>query len=315
VPNNSTQKEMFNGSYKDMMNFECAGCHMYINKTDPGNVTEKILPDDQKVLGHTFRVNATGLQSTQKCSACHNDVTVTNISGKISEIQTGIMSMWNSTNVTVENTWEYVNSSDLEKNKSLDLLARAFFNLYMVKNDRSWGVHDPQKAKDLLNSSLSLANEANASLGQTGVLTSILVSPANVTLSVGGNQVFNATALDQNGTQIAGINITWTSSNITVGSIDSTGNLTALAEGTTTVTAANGSVNGTANVTVIVCGPRGDLNCDGQSADAGDLLLMKRASIGEIPADSRYDLTNDGIFANAGDLVLMKQASIGEIIL
>jgi len=40
---------------------------------------------------------------------------------------------------------------------------------------------------------------------------------------------------------------------------------------------------------------------------------MKRASIGEIIADSRYDLNNNGQFADAGDLVLMKRASIGEI--
>jgi hypothetical protein len=60
-------------------------------------------------------------------------------------------------------------------------------------------------------------------------------------------------------------------------------------------------------------GLRGDLNNNGISADAGDLVLMKRASIGEIQADSRYDLNKNGQNADAGDLVLMKRASIGEI--
>lgn len=59
----------------------------------------------------------------------------------------------------------------------------------------------------------------------------------------------------------------------------------------------------------------GDLNGNGISADIGDLVLMKRASIGEIPADSRYDLNGNGIPADVGDLVLMKRASIGEITL
>ncbi len=59
--------------------------------------------------------------------------------------------------------------------------------------------------------------------------------------------------------------------------------------------------------------PKGDLNGNGIAADAGDLVLMKRASIGEIAADFRYDLNNNGKFADAGDLVLMKRASIGEI--
>ena len=59
--------------------------------------------------------------------------------------------------------------------------------------------------------------------------------------------------------------------------------------------------------------PRGDLNGNGVPGDAGDLVLMKRSSIGEIPADSRYDLNNNGQLADAGDLVIMKRASIGEI--
>jgi hypothetical protein len=68
-------------------------------------------------------------------------------------------------------------------------------------------------------------------------------------------------------------------------------------------------------VQIKTTGLRGDLNNNGVSADAGDLVLMKRASIGEIIADSRYDLNNNERFADAGDLVLMKRASIGEIIL
>ena len=59
---------------------------------------------------------------------------------------------------------------------------------------------------------------------------------------------------------------------------------------------------------------KGDLNDNGVSADAGDLLLMKRTSIGEIPADSGYDLNGNGQLADAGDLLLMKRASIGEIL-
>ena len=65
----------------------------------------------------------------------------------------------------------------------------------------------------------------------------------------------------------------------------------------------------------VPAGIKGDLNGNGQSADAGDLVLMKRASIGEIIADSSYDLNNNGQNADAGDLVLMKRASIGEIVL
>jgi parallel beta-helix repeat protein len=64
---------------------------------------------------------------------------------------------------------------------------------------------------------------------------------------------------------------------------------------------------------LVPVGLRGDLNNNGISADAGDLVLMKRASIGETLVDSRYDLNCNGQLADAGDLVLMKRASIGEI--
>jgi len=57
---------------------------------------------------------------------------------------------------------------------------------------------------------------------------------------------------------------------------------------------------------------RGDLNGNGISADAGDLVLMKRASIGEIQPDSRYDLNNNGQFADVGDLVLMSEFQLGK---
>ena len=56
---------------------------------------------------------------------------------------------------------------------------------------------------------------------------------------------------------------------------------------------------------------RGDLNNNGTAYDVGDLVLMKRASIGEIPKDARYDLNNNGTPADIGDLVLMKLASVG----
>ena len=58
---------------------------------------------------------------------------------------------------------------------------------------------------------------------------------------------------------------------------------------------------------------KGDLNGDGYIADAGDVVLMLRASVGDIPGDMRYDLNgNDGI-ADAGDVVLMLRASVGDI--
>lgn len=171
VPHISAQKDMFNGSVKESeQNFECADCHMFIKKTDPNNMTEQVLPDEQKITGHTFRMNAAGLQeygqkNNINCSGCHADgSTLGNLSARIDAVQSDIKEKWNSTNETVENIWNIYDAFTGEKNVSGDKLAEAFFDLYQVSNDRSWGVHNPMRANDLLNQSLRLANEANASL-------------------------------------------------------------------------------------------------------------------------------------------------------
>ena len=83
----------------------------------------------------------------------------------------------------------------------------------------------------------------------TPVLTTITVTPATANLLIGGTQKFTAVAKDQNGNVMTPV-LSWTSSNDTVGTIDASGNFSALAEGTTTIKAANGTVNGTASVIV-----------------------------------------------------------------
>jgi PGF-pre-PGF domain-containing protein len=84
------------------------------------------------------------------------------------------------------------------------------------------------------------------------VLTNIKVTPSTATLKVDGTEQFEATALDQSGKPMTGVEmITWTSSNTTVGTIgESSGLFTAHAAGTTTITATSGAVSGTATVTV-----------------------------------------------------------------
>ena len=81
-------------------------------------------------------------------------------------------------------------------------------------------------------------------------LTDITVTPSSATLMVGETKGFVATALDQDGNTMPGIDIAWSSSDPTVGAIDDDGVFTALAAGTATVTAASGDIAGTATVTV-----------------------------------------------------------------
>ncbi|MBZ0177325.1 MAG: PQQ-dependent sugar dehydrogenase, partial [Candidatus Methanoperedens sp.] len=92
-------------------------------------------------------------------------------------------------------------------------------------------------------------------------LRSITISPSTAIMNVGNSQVFNATALDQNGAPIAGINITFTSNDTAVGTISPETSITgadgiataafkAAGAGTAMVIAASGNITGSANVTV-----------------------------------------------------------------
>ena len=105
----------------------------------------------------------------------------------------------------------------------------------------------------------TLVNATNGSITGTAVATvsnapsflnSINVTPAPKNLVVGENQTFIASPKDQYGYPISAT-VTWSSSNETVGTVNSsTGNFTALVAGTTLVNATNGSVIGTSVVTV-----------------------------------------------------------------
>jgi len=86
-------------------------------------------------------------------------------------------------------------------------------------------------------------------------LASIEVTPATPTVEIGGEVGFTAICYDQSGNAMMGIDIDWTSSDTTVGTIDQTGTFTALAEGAADITATAGDIFGTATVTVTAQAP------------------------------------------------------------
>ena len=110
---------------------------------------------------------------------------------------------------------------------------------------------------------LSVVNNTETITVTSSVLTSIEVAPATATLNVSKTQQFTATAYDQYGNEMPDIIFTWTGSNTTVGAINDTGYFAALAAGTTTINATNGSIVGSAYVTVnFSAGIPGDINGD-----------------------------------------------------
>lgn len=83
----------------------------------------------------------------------------------------------------------------------------------------------------------------------TPTIASVSVSPSPATVRVGGTQTFTAVAKDANG-NVVNASFTWTSSDTAVATIGATGVASAIAVGTTTITATTGGVSGSANLNV-----------------------------------------------------------------
>jgi uncharacterized protein YjdB len=99
-------------------------------------------------------------------------------------------------------------------------------------------------------SSGGLSGTALLTVNAVPVLTTINVSPATPLVASGTTQQFTATTLDQFGAPITAA-VAWNSSNPAVATINAgTGLANALSAGTTTITAANGAVSGSALLTV-----------------------------------------------------------------
>ena len=81
--------------------------------------------------------------------------------------------------------------------------------------------------------------------------TTVTVSPTSATLqSLGETVQLTATVQDQNGQAMSGITVAWTSNDPAVGTVDESGLMTAVGNGTVTVTATAWSATGTAFLTV-----------------------------------------------------------------
>ena len=83
------------------------------------------------------------------------------------------------------------------------------------------------------------------------VATAITISPSSVAFqALGDTEQLTATVVDQNGQVMAGAAVDWTTSTVTVASVSSAGVVTAVGNGTTSVTATSGSASANIPVTV-----------------------------------------------------------------
>ena len=86
-------------------------------------------------------------------------------------------------------------------------------------------------------------------------VTTVSVTPSSLSLLVGGTLQLAATTSDANGNVLTGRAIAWSSANAGVASISASGFVTAVAVGSTTLTASSEGQSGTATVTVSAVAP------------------------------------------------------------
>ena len=91
---------------------------------------------------------------------------------------------------------------------------------------------------------------ATVTVTQAPVAT-VTIQPPSASVTAGKTSQLTATLKDANGNTLTGRSIAWSSSNTNVATVSSTGLVTALAVGTTVITAASEGKSGTANINVL----------------------------------------------------------------
>lgn len=137
---------------------------------------------------------------------------------------------------------------------------------------------------------------------------SIVVEPADATISVTATQQLTATVYDQHGDVMVGQTVAWSSSDDDVATVDADGLATGHAAGSTTITAAIGAVSGTATLTVQAQTPE-DIIEDAAVLYFSDFALgtdQVLAGLQELAGEEVIDLTvattrDEALAAMAGD--------------
>ncbi len=139
----------------------------------------------------------------------------------------------------------------------------------------------------------------------TSVLTSIVVSPASKSVLPGTVVNFTASSLDQLGSPI-NATISWSVNDTMVGTIDpATGMFTAVAPGNVMISATNGTITGTANVTVLSTAVTAfGLTPDATAVLKGNMVTITITALNGISPQTLYNgMANITIAANNASAV------------
>jgi uncharacterized protein YjdB len=130
--------------------------------------------------------------------------------------------------------------------------------------DVTWSSNRPEVATVTSTGIVAAVSAGSATItasseGRSGTATIVVeapsvnrveVTPATTTLDVGGSFRLTATVYDSRGNVIPGTHVTWASSDTRIATVDNTGRVAGVREGSVIITATSGSKAGTATVSV-----------------------------------------------------------------
>lgn len=144
----------------------------------------------------------------------------------------------------------------------------------------------------------------SAALSGTGavvvqqVAATVIVTPADPTVSIGADQQMTAVVSDAKGNAMAGAEVGWSSSDATIASVSATGLVTGVAEGTATITATSGNVTGSTTTTVILVPLPFEPTTD---QDIGGTMTVAQVTI---PAGVTITVTSDLVLNATGPVTI-----------
>ena len=145
---------------------------------------------------------------------------------------------------------------------------------------------------------------------------SVSVSPATVTFTaVGEEEALTTQVRDQNGQAIAGVAVTWASGNPLVATVDAAGLVTAVANGSASITATAGTAAGSASVTVAQEVSEAGVLPDSDTVSLGDTLRLSaeaRDANGHAVQDASFRWeTSDAAVATVDESGLVQGVAVG----
>jgi uncharacterized protein YjdB len=120
-------------------------------------------------------------------------------------------------------------------------------------------------------------------------VASVSISPASLTLQVGGTSQLTATTRDANNNILTGRTVTWSSGTAGIATVSATGVVTAVAAGMAQVTATSEGKSGSASITVAAVPPPPPPPPPGSSNEPAGMTLLKQRAFNSLQEDPSWD--------------------------